>query len=483
LNPVLARGAEARVPGSFRDPSGYVFLHGERVFRAVDAACRDTLRQLETAGVLPRLVEAGTVVATRTVADPALLGELAGRHGARAAFLEHERISPISYPYEWSVSMIADAGILTLDLQIALLQAGYSLKDATAYNVQFVDGSPRFIDVGSFEAPQRRDLWYALGQFQRMFVYPLLLCSQRGWDPRSYFLANLDGRDVEQVARGFGRLQLWRPSLLLDLTLPLWFERRAARRARAAATGGNGAGAPAGAAGNPGAQLGNLRRLRAKLKRLAERYVPREAWVGYTSECSYDDAAEAAKKGLVRSFIEATRPASVLDLGSNTGDYALIAAGCGARVVAVDQSHDVVEVLYRRLRRERAAITPLVVDLRNPSPGIGYCNEERTPFFERVSADCVLALALLHHLAVSGNLSLEAVRDMLLRVTRRHLVLEYVPPDDEMFRRLTRFRSDDFAHLTLDACRQAFSQGFELEREQRLPQLGRTLLFLRRKGV
>jgi SAM-dependent methyltransferase len=474
-------GAAARIPGSFRDPSGYVFLHDQRVFRAVDEVCRDTLRRLEAAGVLPRLIDLGIVVGTRLVEDPELLRELSRGHAAGAAFLEHERVSPISYPYEWTVSMIADAGILTLDLQLALLGAGCSLKDATAYNVQFVGATPRFIDVASFEAPARFDLWYALGQFQRMFVYPLLLC-HRGWDPRSYYLANLDGRDVEQVARGFDPLQRWRPGLLLDLSLPLWFERRAARRdARPDGAPHGGVGSGRRPAGGPAAQLGNLRRLRAKLAKLARSYRPAEAWVGYTSKCSYDAVAEAAKKALLRSFLDATRPARVLDLGSNTGDYAYLAAGCGARVVAVDQSHDVVEVLYRRLRREPAAITPLVVDLRNPSPGIGYCNEERAPFFDRVSADCVLALALLHHLTVSGNLCLEAVRDMLLRVTRRHLVLEYVPPDDAMFRRLTRYRSDDFAHLSLDACRRAFGAAFELERQEPVPGVGRTLLFLRRR--
>jgi SAM-dependent methyltransferase len=478
---VPASVVDARVPGSFRDPSGYVFLREGQVLRAVDAACRDTLQHLARAQVLPRLIAAGSVVATRFVEDGALLGTLAREQGPHAAFLEHETIAPISYPYEWSVSMIADAGILTLDLQMALLAAGCALKDATAYNVQFVDGRPRFIDLGSFEPPGRRDLWYALGQFQRMFVYPLLLCRHRGWDPRSYYLANLDGRDVQQVARCFSRLQRWRPSLLLDLTLPLWFEGRANRGSNGAAPQKPQARA-ATSSGNPAAQLGNLKRLRSKLRRLAEGYAPREAWVDYTSQCSYDDAAETAKKGLVKAFLEATRPASVLDLGSNTGDYAYISAACGASVVAVDQSHDVVEVLYRRLRREPAAITPLVVDLRNPSPGIGYCNEERSPFLERATADCVLALALLHHLVVSGNLSLEAVRDMLLRVTRKRLVLEFVPPDDVMFRRLTRFRRDDFGYLTLERCREAFAAGFELEREERLP-LGRTLLFLKRSGT
>jgi hypothetical protein len=444
------------------------------VFRAVDAECRDTLDHLTRVGLLPRLMHSGAVVETSVVDDAGLVRDFEREHGPRAAFLEHERLVHITYPYEWSLSMIADAGIHTLDVQMALLEAGCSLKDATAYNVQFVSGSPRFIDLPSFERPSRLDLWYALGQFQRMFVYPLLLGRFRGWDPRSYFLANLDGRNVEQVASSFSGLQRWRPGLLLDLTLPLLLERRSASgtaEVRATAAGSRGA----------AAQIPNLKRLRSKLRSLADGYTPREAWVGYTRECSYDETAESAKKALVASFLSRVSPASVLDLGANTGDYSYVAAGCGADVVAVDQSHDTIEVLYRRLRREPARITPVVVDLRNPSPGVGYRNEERPSFFERASADCVMALALLHHLIVSGNMTLDAVRELLLPVVKRHLILEFVPPDDEMFQRLTRFRRDEFGYLTIEACLDAFSPSFELEARAQVPHSGRTLLLLRRK--
>jgi SAM-dependent methyltransferase len=471
---VAVREVTGRIAGSFRDPSGYVFLHRGRVFRAVDAECRDTLQHLGQSGLLPRLMHSGAVVDTHFVEDAGLLAELWDAQGPHAAFLEHDRLAHITYPYEWSLSMIADAGIHTLDLQIALLEEGCSLKDATAYNVQFVSGAPRFIDLPSFERGARLDVWYALGQFQRMFVYPLLLGRYLGWDPRSYFLANLDGRSASQVASSFRGLQAYRPGVLLDVTLPAMFERRSANKqagARQASTG------TAGAA----AQIPNLKRLRSKLRSLASGYKPTENWVTYTSDCSYDDTAESAKKAQIATFLERIAPSSVLDLGANTGDYSYVAARCGADVVAVDQSHDTIEVLYRRLRREPARITPAVVDLRSPSPGIGYRNEERPPFFERISPDCVMALALIHHLIVSGNMTMEAVRELFAGFVRRHLILEFVPPDDEMFQRLTQFRRDEFGHLTLEKCIDAFSSCFQLEARAALPHSGRTLLLFRRK--
>ena len=234
---------------------------------------------------------------------------------------------------------------------------------------------------------------------------------------------------------------------------------------------------------NAGPQIANLRRLRKKIARLAAGYKPRGVWSDYTQTCNYEGGAEQAKKSLVKQFLEETRPRQVLDLGCNTGDYSRLAAECGAEVIAADADHDAVELLYRRLREKPAAITPMVVDLCNPSPGLGFMNRERMPFLERISGDCVFALALLHHLLVSGNLPLDAVCELLATLTRRDLVLEFVPTDDNMFQRLMKFRVNLFEGLTLAAVRDAFSRRFQILKEEPIAGSKRTLLFLRKAAV
>ncbi|OHB69067.1 MAG: hypothetical protein A2V70_11560 [Planctomycetes bacterium RBG_13_63_9] len=463
-----------RLPGSFRDPSGFVFSHEGRIFRAIDEDCRQVIKGLMNEGLFSKLVEEQVVVRTEFVEDDPLRRTLAAECSGFDHFLEHEILSTITYPYEWSVSMLADAGIHTIDLQLRLLASGCSLKDATAYNVQFVHGRPRFIDLSSIERPRRLDVWFALGQFAQMFTFPLLLTRYHGWDLRSYFLANLGGREAEQVARGLGWAQRLRPRYLLDVTLPVWLNRWAERggHARRELLDKR--------KDNPSAQVVNLRRLRSKLRKLASSYKPRGVWSQYTDICNYDDTAEHAKRALVEEFLASTKPARVLDLGCNTGDYSRLATACGAHVLAVDSDHDAVELLYRRLRENPAPITTMIVDLCNPAPSIGFMNRERPSFLDRVDADCVLALALIHHLLVSGNLSLEGIRDMMYELTSRDLVLEFVPTDDNMFERLMRFRARLFDDLTLDSCREVFLKRFQLLKEQRIPDSKRTLLFLRR---
>jgi SAM-dependent methyltransferase len=471
-----AAGPSRRIGGSFRDPSGYVFQREGRIFRAIDAATAGHLDALEKAGVLPRWMESGALVRTRLVDGP-LAGELAAEHSPFTAFLEHDALRTLTFPYEWSVSMIADAGIATLDIQDRALEAGVSLKDATAYNIQFVGVKPVFIDLGSFEKPPRLDVWFALGQFNQMFLFPLLLTVHKGWDPRAYFLPRLPGRSVEDVARSLGRLERWHPRVLFDVTLPLLLNRAAQRQKqvdRSLLERPN---------PDPRPQRLTLERLRGKLAKLAASYRPAGTWSDYERTCTYTDAAEEAKKTLVRRFLEARRPGRVLDLGSNTGDYSRIAAAAGAEVIAADSDHDAVEILYRRLKREPAAITPMVLDITNPSPAIGYRNQERPSFHERIDVDCVLALALLHHLLISGNLSLAAARDLLHSLTRDLLVLEFVPTDDVMFRRMLQFRRDLFAGIDLAACKEVFGERFRLLEEHSIPGSPRTLLFYARQDA
>ena len=464
-----------RIAGSLRDPSGYVFERDGAVYRAVDEECAGVIRRLEEGGLLGALVAERKVVATSFVPD-AEATALSADHSGYHRFLRHERLDTISFPYEWSASMLADAGLLTLDLQLRLLEQGCALKDGTAYNVQFDAGRPVFIDLASFEQPPRLDAWFALGQFHRMFTFPLLLLRHRGWDLRSYFLGAPDGRPERQVADAWGPVSRWHPRLLLDVTLPALMSERPR---------------PAGSRKpdqakadprqmDPTAQQVNLRRIRRKVAGLAEGYRPRGVWAGYRPSESYS-GAEGRKREIVARMLGTAKPARVLDVGCNTGEYSYLAAELGASVVAVDGDHDAVEMLYRRLRSKPAAIVPLVVDVANPSPAIGYRNNERPRFNDRIRSDCVLALAVMHHLVVSAGLTLAAVRDLLADLTTDHLILEVVPRTDHMFERLMAVRRELTETVSVDRCRMLFQEGFTLVAEEPVEGTERVLLHLRRR--
>lgn len=459
-------------PASFRDPDAHVWNLGGRIVRSVEARTAAVLRQLQETGWIPEQVAAGRLVATkfleRTDWPPNLVAEA-------AAVLEHERLPLVTYPYEWSFSMLADAGLLHLDLQETLLARGFSLKDASAFNVLFDRYVPRFIDCGSFEQPARLDVWYAYGQFCRMFLFPLLLKLHRGTALASQFLPGLEGASIERCYRGLGRLRAWSPACLLDVGLQHALQRRttvtAADRPTAATP----------RTGKPEAQLFNLRRLRKKLQQLKRAYQPAGLWNDYRDTHSYEEAAEQRKQAAVKKLLEHTRPAWVLDLGCNTGDYARLAAATGAQVIAVDADHDCIERLYRELQRQPASIHPLVANVATPSPGAGFMGIERQPLLDRVQADAVLGLALVHHLMVSARLSLPMIAELFRRCTRELAIVEYVDPADEMFQAKLRYRTDDFSSLTLASFRAAMAAHFDEISVEEIKPGKRWLLGLKRK--
>ncbi len=437
------------------------------MFRAVDDECMRVIGRL-LASPLWQSLQASRRMVPTTVVDPQARVEY--QHEAQFPhLLKHERIERITYPYEWCTSMLADAGILTLDLQLMLLDEGLGLKDASAYNVQFVRGKPMFVDIASVEEPPRQDIWFALGQFNRMFTYPMLLNRYRGWDLRSYFMGHPDGMSESRMTAAVGKVQRWLPSMLLDVGLP-------------AALQGRGGAAPPGNVRRDDArgQTANLRRLRRTLHGFSGSDRLTGEWAGYRPSISYQ-GEQSLKQDIVDQWLCTLNPRTVLDVGCNTGEYSFLAARRGASVVAIDGDVGAIEALYRRLRDEPADITPIAADIAAPSPAMGYMNREHAGLRERVRSECVLALAVLHHLAITSALPLPAVSELLWDLTTDSLILEVVGEGDPMFQKLMRLRRPLPMALTADNVLAAFEPRFTVEESAAIGESGRHLLLLRRR--
>ncbi len=478
-DPAHAPTALSRDCGSFRDPHGFV-VHGEgRVFRVLTAQADAHYRAAEHARLIEELIDDGLLAPTwRLAPEDALSAALAREFPGHGALLEQRRIPFPTYPSEWTFAMIADAGLLTLRLQERLARRGFTLQDGSAYNVFFDGARPVFIDVASIQPAGRADIWLALGQFQRMFLYPLMLGLHRRMSTKAYYLAHMDGVGPEEVRRMAGSLRAWTPGYLLDVTLPALLGRSPR------VTDGRAASLAGVRGGDPEVQCLTLARLERKLTRLRERYRPSSAWTGYEAQNSYTVAAERAKAAYIEAFMRRYAPATVTDLGCNAGRYARIAAQAGARVVALDGDHDCVDALYRALRAGRtgeASIQPIWTSLDNPTPATGFANCERPAFLARHRAEAVFALALVHHLLVSSRLTLPLVVRHFAALTERWLVLEYVAPIDPMFRRLGAFREDLYRDLSAARFLDAFAERFELLEERGLPGGTRTLYTLAKR--
>jgi hypothetical protein len=419
-------------------------------------------------GLYRSLVEDGLLVEH---ADEPL--ELAALPGA-AAVIRPRELRFISYPYEWCFGQLRDAALLTLELQRRALAAGMRLKDASAYNVQFDGGRPILIDSLSFEVAEPTEPWPAYRQFCEHFLAPLALIAFR--DARCGLMLRdfIDGIPLDYAAGLLpGRTRL-RPGLLAHVHLHAGAQRRAA--AGGAATEGRATTRKVTKLGQD-ALLDNLRRTVTGL-----RWEPRGAWLEYRTSTSYTARAAEAKRAAVERFVDTSGAQMVWDLGANVGTYSGVAAGSGRTVLAFDQDAGSVERHWQTLPPElRASVLPLVMDLSNPSPALGWGLEERRSLFERGPADLIMALALVHHLAIGNNVPLPLVASLFARLGRKAIV-EFVPKEDPMTQRLLAARPDIFPDYTLDAFRAALAAHFRIVEEIPIEDSVRVLFFLERSA-
>lgn len=448
----MTGGPPRRDPGSFRDPSGFVVSWKDRVFRAVSTRTLEELRSLRDDGLLPRWEGDGLVVPTRLTVEPQEMSELGAAFPEAAAFVEHERLDLVTYPYEWSFSMLCDAALLHLRLQSELLGTRRTLKDASAYNVQFSHARPVFIDLASIERSQAPAVWDGYSQFCSMFLFPLLLSAHGRMDRRAYFAFHPNGLDAEEAVRALGWARALAPANFVDVFL----QRMLQARFDEAPPERLGRPSPE-RLQDPAPQMFNLRRLTRRIRGLRDaRAKELSRWFLY--QPSYTEEAEARKAAFVAEALAGERARVVVDLGCNKGRYSIVAARTARTVVAVDSDESCVDHLYGAAREGRLPILPMWMDIACPSPGLGLGNEERRPFLGRVGADAALALALTHHLLVSTGAPIETVAEHLFRFTTRLLVVEYVSPKDPLFRRIAGLRPDLWSNLTPEAFVRAFER-------------------------
>jgi SAM-dependent methyltransferase len=386
------------------------------------------------------------------------------------AVIRPEAVRFVSYPYEWSFGQLRDAALLTLAVQQVCAAAGFTLRDASAYNVQFHRGRPILIDTLSIERAAPGAPWAAYGQFCEHFLAPLALMAHR--DVRCGLLLRdfIDGIPLD-LAAGLLPRRTW-----LDFGLGSHLHAHARARTRYAGKADSGRRARPMRPLQQAALIDSLRRTVTKL-----RWEPTGTeWADYADNTSYAEAAAQSKDELVERYLTAAGGSVVWDLGANTGRFSAIAAGLGREVVAWDIDPAATERHYRSVARDgRANVLPLLLDLGNPSPGLGWAHEERRSLVDRADADTVLALALVHHLAISRNVPFALIRDFLARLAP-NLIIEFVPKHDAMVQRLLATREDVFPDYTLEAFRAAFSEHFELLDETPVEGTERTLLRMRR---
>jgi len=446
-----------------------MIVHEGQLLRQVNTIYAEHYDLLMSSGLYEELVTKRFLIPHREVEDSPLMQ--LGVH----RILAPEVLPFIAYPYEWSFSQLKDAARVTLSVQKLALKAGMTLKDSSAYNIQFVDSRPLLIDTLSFEKYEEGKPWVAYRQFCQHFLAPLALMSHR--DVRLGLMLRdfIDGIPLD-LASGLLPMQTrLNFGLLTHIHLHASTQKRyenkpAAERRQAAQTGRV----------SKQALLGLIENLQATIRKLDWK-PDQTAWANYTRGDSYSDAGTDHKKTLVLEFLAETGAKRAVDLGGNTGMYSRIASQQGIYTLSTDFDQGAVEINYRNAVKEKAQnLLPLVIDLTNPSPAIGWNNAERDSFVDRCKVDCVMALALIHHLAISNNVPLLNVAQFMAQLGE-WLIIEFVPKSDPKVETLLASREDIFPDYMREGFERAFGEVYTMVRSERITESERVLYLMRRK--
>jgi SAM-dependent methyltransferase len=422
----MAPASSAEVEAaSFRDPDSRVFYADGAVYRALTERGAEQWERVAATEAYARLLHEGKVVGTERVDESVPNGVLEGA----AAVLRHDRIPFVSYPYEWTFGMLKDAALLQLEVLREGLRDDVVPKDATPYNIQWRGTRPQFVDVGSFEVLEPGEPWIGYRQFCMLFLYPLLLQAYKGIAFQPWLRGGIDGIPPEQCRSVMSFRDFFRGGVFTHVYLHSRLERRHAGTDRDVRAEMRRAGF------KKELIAANVRRLEKLIRRL-EPSTSTSAWTAYGATDSYTEGDAAGKEDFVRAAVAARRRRLVWDLGANDGRFARIAATNADYVLAVDADAAVADALYASLKAESAeTILPLTMNLVDPSPALGWRGRERAPLADRGKPDLTLCLALVHHVAISGNVPPRSFLEWL-RSLGTALVIEFPTPDDPQVERL-----------------------------------------------
>lgn len=453
---------QTALASSFRDPSGFVYRENGTLLRQVNRSYAEHYDHLMASGLYKELVGKNLLIPHEEIDAPEAYKTL-----------KPTQIPFITYPSEWSFSQLKDSALVTLAIQRRALAHGMTLKDASAYNIALVEGRPKLIDTLSFEKIEEGAPWVAYRQFCQHFLAPLALMHYRDVRLQQLFVTNIDGVPLDLAST----LLPARSRLNLAMQLHIHIHARAQKRYADKDTRQ----ITQKRSVSKQALLGVIDNLESAIKKFS--WNPKQtAWADYYQDDSYTASAFADKQALIGGMIEQINPRVLWDCGANTGEFSRLASQKGIVTVSMDSDPGAVELNYQQMRqRGDKTLFPLVIDLTNPTPAIGWANRERDSLMERGPADLVLALALIHHLAISNNVPLGSVTDFFARISQS-LIIEFVPKSDHKVQDLLLNRQDIFPDYTQEGFEAAFQQRFTIEQRVPVKDSQRVIYLMRNKA-
>ena len=423
-----------RNPGSFRDPSGHVYKYNNRIIRVVKNFGKKRYEFIKEKNLLKESIKSNFLIHTKEIEN-----EFTNfKSKDFCYFLEHEKLDYISYPYEWGFYQLKEAALHHLNFQLFLLEKDAVLIDSSAFNIQFKNNKPIFIDVLSIDKYNDGDYWKGHGQFLQQFLNPLLLRSLKGISFNDWFKGNLDGiktTELNSLLNFKDKLSL---NVFFSVVLLARLEKQNTEDPKTAIKK---------ISKKKALSKNAYKGLLIQLKNWIEKLKPLEkktVWSTYSVANTYNENQENKKIDIIKKFSEKYKPNLMADIGCNDGLYSFesLKSGC-KKVVGFDIDVNAIDRAYNNSLKLELDFLPLYFNATNPSAKLGWFESERESFIDRLNFDAVIALAFEHHLALGNNIPLDDVVKWIMNIGKNGLI-EYVDKQDETVQRMLSLKGDIF---------------------------------------
>ncbi len=420
---------------SFRDNLGNIFYLNGRVLRSVNKIGKKNFQFIKSSGILEESINKNFLIKTKELD----LKELPDFFSKFEYVLESEVVPFVSYPYEWTFDQLKRSALHHLDFQIYLLNNGAVLRDASAYNIQFLGGKPYFIDLLSIKPYEEGEYWNGYKQFCENFLNPLLLGYLKGIHHNHWFRGALEGITSVDLNKILNFKDKFSYKIFTHVVLQARLNIKSLTKPKETSE-----------------KYKNLRKLSKKSYSsilyqlrswISKMFFKKEntIWQNYSKEHTYNENEYNEKKIIVSNFIKRVKPVSLIDLGCNTGDFSKLAIENGVKsVVGFDFDHNVITDAFNEAKNKKINFLPLIFDAANPSPNQGWKQNERKGFLERFKSDALIALAFEHHLIIAKNIPMIDFIDWITKISKCGII-EFVPKTDTTIKKMLEFREDIFS--------------------------------------
>jgi hypothetical protein len=445
---------------SFRDRSGFLFYYENEIYRIINFSYKKQYEKFMNSELYRKLEEKNLIITHSEIENLDIDCDY-------YKIIKPEKIPFISYPYEWSFSQLKDAALLTLRIQKAAMKYGMTLKDGSAFNIQFHNGHPIFIDTLSFEIYEEGQIWKPYKQFCQHFLAPLALISKK--DVRLNLLSKtfIDGIPIDLAAKLLPKTTFGKFGLMAHIHAHAksqkHYENKDAKIKQKTLS--------------KRSFEGLIESLKSSIEKMTWNEDNTE-WGDYYSDTNYTEKSFEEKKQFISLAIDQMKPKLVWDMGANTGVFSRLASTKGINTISYDIDPLAVEKNYlSSSQNSEQNILPLILDLTNPSSGIGWNHDERMSIIQRGPADMVFALALVHHLAISNNVPLNKLAEFFSQISK-FLIIEFVPKSDSQVKRLLLTRDDIFENYDKKFFEIEFSKFFKIINSKKILDSERTIYIM-----